>query len=242
MHIPTFVQYGNLVNKVIILFLCIVRVLIYLFLMLSNTIIFTFCLATQTYPSHLGCLHPLWFYFTSLTHTVLLKLQGFHVIIYLDDILVLSHKKNAGKRAQTLLCSLLVYLGLHWITSSNSALFFFRTTLGYSGYVCSLPSFLGKTTFCTSGHAQLYLLSCHSESNVECLSFFSSFLSFFSPIPSRWHQLWRLSVAAVLFLYDFLFLMWLLLQMLPPIIWSFIVRVLGFPYPAVNSGLVHIVL
>ena len=33
-------------------------------------------------------------------------------IIYLDDILVLTHSKHAGKRAHTCLCSLLIYLGL----------------------------------------------------------------------------------------------------------------------------------
>ena len=39
--------------------------------------------------------------------------KGFYIIIYLDDILVLVHFKQAGKRAHSFLCSLLVRLGLH---------------------------------------------------------------------------------------------------------------------------------
>ena len=39
--------------------------------------------------------------------------KGFHVIIYLDDVLVVTHSKHAGMRAWTVLCSLVVHLGLH---------------------------------------------------------------------------------------------------------------------------------
>ena len=39
--------------------------------------------------------------------------KGLCVIIYLDDILVLTHSKHAGKRAQPFLCSLLICLVLH---------------------------------------------------------------------------------------------------------------------------------
>ena len=39
--------------------------------------------------------------------------KGLHIVIYLDDILVLIHSKQAGKRAHLFLCSLLVRLGLH---------------------------------------------------------------------------------------------------------------------------------
>ena len=39
--------------------------------------------------------------------------KGLHIVIYLDDILVLVCSKQAGKRAHLFLCSLLVHLGLH---------------------------------------------------------------------------------------------------------------------------------
>ena len=39
--------------------------------------------------------------------------NGFHIAIYLDDILVLIHSKIAGKRAPSFLYCLLVCLGLH---------------------------------------------------------------------------------------------------------------------------------
>ena len=53
--------------------------------------------------------------FTSLTKPILFLChhKGLHIVIYLDDILVLICSKWAGKRAHLLLCSLLVRLGLH---------------------------------------------------------------------------------------------------------------------------------
>ena len=53
--------------------------------------------------------------FTSLTKPILFLwcCKGLHIVIYLDDILVLVHSKRAGKRAHLFLCSLLVHLGLH---------------------------------------------------------------------------------------------------------------------------------
>ena len=38
--------------------------------------------------------------------------KGFHIVIYLDDILFLLHSKLADRRAFSFLCSLLVHLGL----------------------------------------------------------------------------------------------------------------------------------
>ena len=51
--------------------------------------------------------------FTALTKPTffLCHLKGLCIVIYLDDILVLVHSKWAGKRAHSLLCSLLVRLG-----------------------------------------------------------------------------------------------------------------------------------
>ena len=53
--------------------------------------------------------------FTSLTKPILFlcHCKGLHIVIYLDDILVLVCSKWAGKRACLFLCSLLVCLGLH---------------------------------------------------------------------------------------------------------------------------------
>ena len=53
--------------------------------------------------------------FTSLTKPILFlcHCKGLHIVIYLDDILVLVCSKWAGKRACLFLCSLLVHLGLH---------------------------------------------------------------------------------------------------------------------------------
>ena len=45
--------------------------------------------------------------------------RGFHIVIYLDDILVLVHCKCTGKREHLFLCSLLVHLGLHIIFSKS---------------------------------------------------------------------------------------------------------------------------
>ena len=61
--------------------------------------------------------------FSSLMKSILFPCHhtGLHIIIYLDDILVLIHSKWVGKRACLFLCSLLVHLGLH-INFSKSAL------------------------------------------------------------------------------------------------------------------------
>ena len=53
--------------------------------------------------------------FTSLTKCILFLChwKGLHIVIYLDDILVLVCSKWAGKRVCLFLCSLLVCLGVH---------------------------------------------------------------------------------------------------------------------------------
>ena len=76
--------------------------------------------------------------FTSLTKPILFlsRCNGFCVYIYLDDILVLTQSKHAGKRAKTLVCS----TGLSWILPSMNFIslntFLFWTISGYSGHVC----------------------------------------------------------------------------------------------------------
>ena len=63
--------------------------------------------------------------FTALTEPILFlcHCKGFHIVIYLDDILVLVCSKWAGKRAHLFLCSSLVCLRLY-INFSKSALHF----------------------------------------------------------------------------------------------------------------------
>ena len=66
--------------------------------------------------------------FTALTKPILFLChnKGFHIVMYLDDILVLVHSKQAVKRAHLFLCSLLVCLGIH-INFSKSDLYFTQT-------------------------------------------------------------------------------------------------------------------
>ena len=66
--------------------------------------------------------------FTSLTKPILFlcHCKGLHIVIYLDDILVLVCSKWAGKGAHSFLCSLLVCLGLH-INFSKSDLHLTQT-------------------------------------------------------------------------------------------------------------------
>ena len=73
------------------------------------------------WPQPLGFLWPLPNLFCSFAIA-----RGFHIVIYLDDILVLVHSKQAGKRAHLFLCSLLVCLGLH-INFSKSDLCLIET-------------------------------------------------------------------------------------------------------------------
>ena len=59
--------------------------------------------------------------FTVLTKPILFLChhKGFHIVIYLDDILILVCSKWAGKRAHLFLCSLLVCLSLRIIFSKS---------------------------------------------------------------------------------------------------------------------------
>ena len=85
--------------------------------------------------------------FSILTKPILFPChcKGLCVIIYLDDILVPTHSKHPGKRAQTFLCSLLVHLGLHFNFSKSSLhlpqCFFFLGQFGNTvDMSVSLPS------------------------------------------------------------------------------------------------------
>ena len=66
--------------------------------------------------------------FTSLTKPILFLChhKSLHIVIYLDDILVLIHSTWVGKRACLFLCSLLAHLGLP-INFSKPDLCFFQT-------------------------------------------------------------------------------------------------------------------
>ena len=80
---------------------------IYIFLLLSITITFTFLWEHKPYQWKVllfrQALSPR--VFNSLNKPILFLCcnKGFHVITYLDDILVLTHSKHVAKRVQTLL-------------------------------------------------------------------------------------------------------------------------------------------
>ena len=189
--------------------------------------------------------------------------KGFHIIIYLDDILVLVHSKQAGKRAHSFFCSLLVRLGLH-INFSKSHICLTQT-FSFLGLcwdtvhmsvslppdkladiqqlslsllqtqpvtVCWLMFFLGKANFCTNGHSQLLHL-CHVIQS-DKLHVYHSSTHLFSWVHfslSSLHQLEQLSLCnRAQFLFNFLFLMCLLLLMPCPIIGPFIFRDLVYLY------------
>ena len=133
----------------------------------------------------------------------------------------------------------------------HSALLFSRTVFGYKGFNCNLQSdelfdiqhlalsmlwkspvtvyqamyFVGKANFCANRHAQLCCLPhvIHDMLNV-----------YHSPAPFTFPfqlciKFWDgFSCIIVWFPCDFLFMMWLLLWMLCPVIGSFIFRVLGY--------------
>ena len=128
--------------------------------------------------------------FVSLTKPIffLCHCKGLHIVICLDDILVLVCSKWVGKRECLVLCSLLVRLGLHinfakydfclsqtftflgicWDTVHMSVSFPPDKLADIQQLALSLletthvtvMSFLGKANFCTNGHSQLHCLCC----------------------------------------------------------------------------------
>ena len=151
--------------------------------------------------------------FTPLSTPILFlcKCRGFHVDIYLGNVQVLTHAKQADKRAWILLLS----FGSSWITfvlqfwtSSHFALSIFRIVLGYSEHVivfviwqfswdiqvgsffvteatCYSPSvffsFMGRTTYCTSGYAHLCQLCCGIQSDLLNVYNYPAHVFFLSP-------------------------------------------------------------
>ena len=98
---------GNLFSMVYMFSPLISKMFIYIFLLLSIIIIFIICLAQYSiYTPRV---------FTVLTKPIsfLCHCKGFHIVIYLGDILILVSSKWSCKRAHSFLCSLLVCLGLH---------------------------------------------------------------------------------------------------------------------------------
>ena len=124
------------------------RMLMYIFPLLSIVIIFMICLA-QYIISVEG--FTFWAgytprFFTTLTKPIpfLFNHKGFCIVIYLDDILVLVHSKQVGKRAYSFLCFILAHLGLHInfpsLTFASLRLLFLRPMLGYCPYVSIFAS------------------------------------------------------------------------------------------------------
>ena len=149
--------------------------------------------------------------FMSLTKPILFLChhKGLHIVIYLDDILVLACSKWV--MVYSFLCSLLVRLGLH-INFSKSDLclsqsFTFLGLCWDTVYmlvslppdkladiqqlaisllrtahvtVCKVMSFLGKANFCTNGHSQLCCLFHVIQSDM--LSVYHSPMQLFSHV------------------------------------------------------------
>ena len=142
---------GSLFSVVIVLSPLIYRMLIYIFLLLSIIIIIsynlfgTICLISgRFYP--LGWPQPIRV-FTALTKPILFLChhKGFHIVIYLDDMLVPVHFQWAGKRAP-LIFLFLISLGLDYILMFPSLTFasldflFLRIKLGYCLHVSIFTS------------------------------------------------------------------------------------------------------
>ena len=156
--------------------------------------LFIFCVIQQTLSVQglpLGlALGPRVFTSSSKAIFFLHQCKDFHIIIYLDGILVLLCSKCTGRRAQSFLCLLLVCLELHInfskveLHSTHTSVFrmFWGTVdttvslpsdklleiqqLDLSSLqsktftVCCVMSFQGKMNFCASGHAQRHHM-CH---------------------------------------------------------------------------------
>ena len=111
-------MYSSLSSRVILPFPLIYRMVIYMFPLLSIIVSFS-RFVWHNVPYQWKVL-PFGFAtaprgFTSLTKPILFLChhKGLHIVIYLNDILVLICSKRAGKRACFFLCSLLVCLGLN---------------------------------------------------------------------------------------------------------------------------------
>ena len=85
--------------------------------------------------------------FAALTKPILFLChhKGFHIVICLDDVLVLVHCKQPGKRAHSFLCSLLVLLASHIKFSQsdlhlNQIFLFLGVIWGYCPYVSVFAS------------------------------------------------------------------------------------------------------
>ena len=201
--------------------------------------------------------------FTALTKPILFlyHCKGFHIVICLDEILVLACSKQAGRMAHSFLCSLLVrlgfaslrlfcFMGLCWDTVHMSVslppdkladIQQLTLSLLQSQHVtvCWVMSFLGKANLCTNGHSQLLHL-CHVIQS-DMLHVYHSPTHLFSWVHfslSSLHQLEQvISIATEPSSFAiFLFLMWLLLLMPCPLIGPFIFRDLDYLYQLVDPG------
>ena len=196
--------------------------------------------------------------FTTLIKPILFLChhKGFCIVIYLDDILVLVHSKQAGKRACSFLCSLLVRLGLH-INFSKSNLCLTQT-FGFLGLcwdtvhmsVSSLTDKLADIqqlahSLLQSPHVTVcrvmsflgkanFCTSGHSQLWCLCLVIQSDIFSILPTLYINWNSCLICNRAQ--FLCNFLFLMWLLLLMPHPLIGPFIFRDLVYLYQLVDPG------
>ena len=184
-----------MLNILIMVYLLISRMLIYIFLFLNNHCHFL-CFVWYQKPYQWKVL-PFGLattpsVFISLTKPIHIPChcKGFHIIIYLDDIMVLTCSQHAGKRSFLLLLSHGLSLNTYYFfqvwTPSHAAIFFlglfWETVEMFVSLPCDklfkvlqlshallwrqpftvhqLASFWGKTILCVTGHTQLHWL-CH---------------------------------------------------------------------------------
>ena len=129
---------SNLFSEVIMLSSLISRMLNYIFLLLRIIVILYifWCNVPNQWKVLPFGLVTAPRIFTALAKPILFlcHCKSFHIVIFLDDILVLVYSKQAGKRAHSFLYSLLVSLGLH-INFFKSDLCLTQDFLFFWGYV-----------------------------------------------------------------------------------------------------------
>ena len=105
---------------------------------------------------------------------------------------------------------------------------------------CYSPSgygFFGNTNFCASGHVQLCKLFCVIQNDMlNVIILKHNYFVLLMVFSSSASLVEAISCNRVWFFCDFIFLMWLLLQILHPTIEPFIFRVQGYMYPLLEPG------
>ena len=189
-------------------------------------------------------------------------MQGFHIAIYLDDILVLVHSKLEGNLGRFTLDYILIFPSLTFILLRLFV--FFQLCWDTIHMVASLPhdqlADIQQLTFsllwtqpvtvhqvvllrqgqflCQWPLTTVAIVSCHFEWHVDCFIILQPnyFLLSIFPFQLCINLSGYLICNIAQFLCNVFFLMWLLLQMPCPLIGPFIFRGLDCHYQLVDPG------